>query len=92
MSAPKNRYELWQELTNEYGLVAEDLLDSIEELGLVIVPRSITPRSTMAFIEAAWPARSAIIACDADVESERRGLEAWIAASPFAPPAHKGET
>jgi hypothetical protein len=79
MGTPRTRYELWQELTNEYGLVAEDLLDSIEELGLAIVPVEPTDEILTAMHGADIYARPATSL-----------YRASIAASPFSPQA-KGE-
>jgi hypothetical protein len=39
---PKTREDLWFALGSECGLVAEDVLDAIEALGLRIVPADAT--------------------------------------------------
>lgn len=69
---PRTREELWRTLVSEIGLVAEEVLDAIEDFGLRIVPAEPT--------KAMWEAMA-----ENDSGGMIAEYRAAIAANPFAP-------
>ena len=65
-------------LTRAQALAA---LTVIDESGYAIVRKEVTPRDAIPYLMEAFPRRVECVRCDADVEAERRGLEAWVKSS-----------